>query len=142
MTGPARLDGYGKRVLVMEAHAPVRDLLLSVLMRHGYNAYEATDRFEALATMGRRRYDAVLADCCFSQPGDVIFIRICLQRWPDCPMIVLAGEADGPADVITGLYAYLPKPFDLCDLLRFVRQATQGEPAPAGDQRVELAGIS
>ena len=142
MTGLARLDGYGKRVLVLEEHAPVRDLLSSALMRHGYNAYEATDRFEALATMGRRRYDAILADCCFSQPGDVIFVQICRQRWPECPMIVLASDAHGPADVVTGLYAYLPKPFDLSDLLRLVRQATHGEPAPARDTGVVLAGIS
>ncbi|CAI4032831.1 Response regulator [Nitrospira tepida] len=142
MTEAARLDGYGKRVLVVEAHAPVRDLLLSALMRNGYNAYEATDRFEALATMGRRRYDAVLADCCFSQPGDVIFIRICRQRWPERPMIVLASEAHGPADVVAGLYACLPKPFDLYQVLCLVRQATHGEPAPARDTGVELAGIS
>jgi DNA-binding NtrC family response regulator len=142
MTGLARLDGYGKRVLVLEEHAPVRDLLSSALMRHGYNAYEATDRFEALATMGRRRYDAILADCCFSQPGDVIFVQICRQRWPECPMIVLASDVHGQADVVTGLYAYLPKPFDLSDLLRLVRQATHGEPAPARDTGVVLAGIS
>ena len=57
-------------------------------------------------------------------------------------MIVLASDAHGPADVVTGLYAYLPKPFDLSDLLRLVRQATHGEPAPARDTGVVLAGIS
>lgn len=142
MTGLARLDGYGKRVLVVEEHAPVRDLLIMALMRNGYNAYEATDRFEALATMGRRRYDAVLADCCLSQPGEILFLRICRQQWPDMPIIVLSSDSRTPADSISDTYACLSKPFDLCDLLRVVRQATSGKPVPASDMDVELTGIS
>jgi DNA-binding response OmpR family regulator len=142
MTEPATLDGYGKRVLVVEEHAPIRDLLTSALMRHGYNAYEAIDRFEALATMGRRHYDAVLANCRFSQPGDLLFIRSCRQRWPESPLIVLSSEAHGPADVIASLYAHVPKPFDLSELLGLVRQATTRELTPARDMSEELAGMS
>jgi DNA-binding NtrC family response regulator len=142
MTGPATLDGYGKRILVMEERTPMRNLLARALICNGYNVYEATDRFEALASLGRRRYDAVLAGCRFSQPGDLLFLRICRQRWPESPMIVLSSDANAPTDLMTGLYACLPKPFDICDVLRLVHQATTiGEAARAPGTGVELAAL-
>ena len=54
------MDGYGKRVLVVEDDDDVRTLFGVILRETGYNVYEACDGLEAIDALKKRRYDVLL----------------------------------------------------------------------------------
>ena len=56
------MDGYGKRVLVVEDDDDVRTLISVILRDTGYNVYEACDGLEAIDALKKRRYDVLLTD--------------------------------------------------------------------------------
>ena len=56
------MDGYGKRVLVVEDDDDVRTLFGVILRETGYNVYEACDGLEAIDALKKRRYDVLLTD--------------------------------------------------------------------------------
>ncbi len=61
------MEGYGKRILVVDDEEHIRVLLCLLLEQDGYNVHIATDGEEALDEMMKRRFDIVLTD--FDMPG-------------------------------------------------------------------------
>jgi two-component system, chemotaxis family, chemotaxis protein CheY len=56
------MEGYGRRVLVVEDDEDVRTLICTILIEAGYNVYEACDGLEAVEALKKRHYDALLTD--------------------------------------------------------------------------------
>lgn len=128
------MDGYGKRVLVVEHDEDVRTVICVILRTVAYNVYEARDGMEALDALRKRRYDAVLTQ--YHTPKELELLDQAQSMWPSTPVIVVSSDASLTEQLGNGLlmpaYAVLPKPFDSSDLLRTVRCATQGWPKERG----------
>jgi CheY-like chemotaxis protein len=126
------VDGYGKRVLVVEDDEDVRTVICLILSEAGYNVYEAADGLEALNALKKRRYDAVLTDYHMPKMDGLELLDLVQAMWPHTPVIVassdrLLSERTGDS-LLAPAYAVLAKPFESAHLLAAVRSATTGMP--------------
>ena len=128
------MDGYGKRVLVVEDNASARTLICFILSEAGYNVYEAGDGLEALDALKKRRYDAVLTDYHLPKMDGLELLDLAQMRWPHTPVILASSDTFVVEQLQTTplaqAYAVLPKPFDSSALLHTVRCATYGLTKP------------
>lgn len=126
------MDGYGKRVLVVEDDQHVRTIICMMLSDAGYNVYEASDGLEAVDAMKRRRYDAVLTDYHMPRMDGVELLDLATAMWPETPVILASSDAlltnQAGDSLLAPAYAVLEKPFDSSHLLYAVRCATRGLP--------------
>lgn len=126
------MDGYGKRVLVVEDDADVRTIICLILSEAGYNIYEACNGIEALGELKKRRYDAVLTDYHMPKMDGLELLDLVGAMWSQTPVILassdplLTDQAD--EHLLAPAYAVLKKPFASSDLLDTIRCATQGLP--------------
>jgi DNA-binding response OmpR family regulator len=108
------------RVLVVEDEAHLAEGLLFNLRAEGYDVVLARDGEQALSSLERERFDAVLLDVML--PGksgfDVAAELRLAQNYVPLLMLTARGR---PEDVLQGFASgaddYLPKPFDLSILL-------------------------
>lgn len=130
------MDGYGKRVLVVEDDEDVRTVICFMLSNASYNVYEACNGLEALEALKKRRYDAVLTDYHMPKMDGLELLDLTQAMWPHTPVILASSdvflteqaESSPLAPALAPAYAVLPKPFDSSDLLHAVRCATRGLP--------------
>lgn len=129
------MDGYGKRILVVEDDQDVRLVLCLILSGAAYNVYEACDGLEALDALKKRRYDAVLTDYHMPKMDGLELLDLVQAMWPHTPVIVTSSDRLLTERAMDGLlapaYAVLPKPFESSHLLDAVRSATRGVPKTA-----------
>ena len=115
------------RVLVVDDHDTVRQLCMQILLRDGYEVFEATDGQEALELARAKAIDLVLLD--ISMPvldgfGLVSALRED-ERTQSVPFIFVTGETDPLVKVRafeSGAKGYFEKPFDPTVLSAFVRR--------------------
>ena len=121
----------GLRILVVDDDEDARALLHAVLEYSGAEVVSAESARGALATLGHRRPDVIIAD--LVMPGDdgYALIRALRTRASvrSVPMIALTGYAfaHSPDEVLSaGFNAYLKKPVELWELCRTVARLGRG----------------
>lgn len=121
------MEGYGKRVLVVDDEVTVRRLVALVLERAGYIVHEAGDGYQALEEMKKRRFDVVVADYRMPRLDGEQFLILSRLMWPQTPTVLLSAELnDVPSRLsLHGPCAFLAKPFDAHHLLNVVRGALE-----------------
>lgn len=127
------MDGYGKRVLVVEDDDVARDMLSAILIQAGYMVHAARDGQEALAEMKRRHFDVVVTDYHMPRLNGMELLSLSRIVWPDTPVIMISGDHTELSHMVDqrGVYAWVPKPYDTWFLLEVIRDAAH---APAGDR--------
>ncbi len=128
------MDGYGKRVLIIDDNEDILYLTGIALMGRGYNVYTASDGLEGSEKMKTRRYDVVLVDYQMPKLDGLQFVEVCRMRWPETPIILMSGGTvtSDRSDSVPGTFGCIAKPFDLTQLIDLVNQACrscQGEPS-------------
>lgn len=128
------MDGYGKRVLVVEDDDDVRTLMSVILRETGYNVYEACDGLEAIDALKKRRYDVLLTDYHMPRMDGLELLDLTQAMWPESPVILATSDVllteRTPNSLFEPAYAILEKPFDRAELLTFIRSAIDGLPKP------------
>lgn len=124
-------SGQGRRILVIDDEPSVREVVGSVLRRHGYTVEEAGDGKAALALLDDRDYDVVLTD--ISMPGEPkgldLFDHVEANR-PELAerMIFLTGYGHDPllaAEIEVRDRPCIRKPFDIHELARAVGEMAE-----------------
>ena len=118
-------------VLVVEDEPLLRDLVAEVLRDEGYAVVTAGDGREAIDALERERPQLVLMDVMMPTLDGRAAYRAMRAR-PDLPAVpvVLMSAAVGPERLDPTISAFLPKPFDLDDLLALVARLI-GAPKPS-----------
>ena len=122
------MDGYGKRILVIDDDAGCRALLEDQLEQAGYAVQTACDGVAGLVVEIRKRhFDAVIADGHipgFSGHEFAGFFRI---AWPNTPLILLTGDLNSLTDDAneSDAAACVRKPYEAAMLLSVLRTVTQ-----------------
>src|SRR5262245_59765323 len=136
------MEGYGKRVLVVEDDVDVRSIICAILIEAGYNVYEAGDGLEALEALKKRRYDAVLTDYHMPKMDGLELLDLARAMWPELPVILASSYSFLTGHTETSLldpaYAVLKKPFHRSNLLSVIRSAIDGLPKPNPPTRLFL----
>lgn len=129
------MEGYGKRVLVVDDDGDVRALICTILEDAGYNLYEASDGLEAIEALKKRRYDALLTDYRMPKMDGLELLDLTQAMWPELPVILATSDVlltDQTANnLLEPAYAVLEKPFDRSKLLYMIRSAIDGVPKTA-----------
>lgn len=114
------------RVLVVDDDPEMRDLLLDVLSKEGYEVTLAADGADALLRLTKQEFGAVILDK--NMPGlsglDLLpgLRTIC----PDTPIILITAFGDVSSYVEAlgrGAFEYIFKPFRMAELLQVLGRA-------------------
>ena len=114
-------------ILVVEDETGIRELVLKILRRHGYNALEAANGEEALAIFRQHQgtIDLLLTDVMMPRMGGPELVDRLRKQGLNPAVIYVSGYTDDP-NIYAGKFppgtAFLDKPFTLPALLAKVRE--------------------
>ena len=122
------MDGYGKRVLILDDNEDIREMTGLALSNRRYNVYSAADGSEGLEEMTKRRYDVVLVDYNMPRINGLQFIETSQKAWPKTPIILMSGDIRILDECMrpVGAYACISKPFAISQLLTLISNACRG----------------
>ncbi len=132
------VEGGTETILLVEDEAGVRDLAQAILTRKGYTVLAAADPREALAIVDSHQgpIDVLVSDVVMPVlSGPELARRVLLVR-PEIKTLFLSGyteELINSEGRLSGMDAFLSKPFTAEDLARKVGEITSG--APMGESR-------
>jgi len=133
-----------RRLLVVDDHASIRELLATWARNHGYEAGTAADGAEALAALERQRYDLVISDVRMPGLGGMELLRR-MSPGAGTPAVVLITAFGTVDEAVQALHAgaldYVTKPFNVEELFTRVETAlATPEVAPAAQLAVTPSG--
>ena len=122
------MDGYGKRILIIDDGTGCRALLEAQLAQEGYAVHTAYYGVAGLPDQVRkRRFDAVIADD--HMPGFTgrEFTKFCGITWPDTPLILLIRDRNSSRDFAdeSGATDCIRTPYEVAMLLSVLGRVTQ-----------------
>ena len=116
------------KILVVEDNKKLARFLVRALSEEGFIVDQVGDGATAVSQMQAIPYDVVLLDWMLPEMDGLSVCRTVRQRGVRVPILMLTARAEVP-ERIAGLDAgaddYLPKPFDLAELLARVRALTR-----------------
>ena len=119
-----------KRVLIVDDEAPVVEVLKDFFRQFRHeNSYEtesAKDGAEALIVLLRGKFDLILLDMHMPRMGGLELLKQIRGLGVNVPVIMITANADTRAAAEAlggGVFAYIPKPFDIRHLDHLVALA-------------------
>lgn len=117
-------DRRGDRVLVVDDDRAIRESLGRALELDGYQVALASDGAVALATIRESRPDVAIVDVMMPNIDGMTMCRVLRAEKDRMPILMLTARTE-TSDRVAGLDAgaddYLPKPFELDELMARVR---------------------
>jgi two-component system response regulator MprA len=112
------------RILLADDDRAIRQSLARALSLEGYSVVEAHDGAQALSLAGSEQLDAAVLDVMMPNVDGLTVCRVLRAERNRLPILMLTARTETP-DRVAGLDAgaddYLPKPFDLDELLARLR---------------------
>jgi two-component system nitrogen regulation response regulator GlnG len=139
------------KILLVDDDAAIRMVVTEALKRDGHEVRTAGSVAEQVALLESFVPDVLITDVVLPDGNGLDLVPAILAQRPDLPVIVLSAQNTLTTAVRAteqGAFEYLPKPFDLDDLTRAVRDGlarSQGrdEPSvPSEDADLPLIGRS
>ena len=115
--------GGGRRVVVAQPQASLRDIVKKILIAHGYDAVTVSDGSEAIALCRRPGAGIAAAVIDMDMPfmdGPTI-IRVLQSTNPSLKIILTGGK---PGETVEGAAVLLPRPFSTPNLLSALHEVT------------------
>ncbi|MCZ8323752.1 MAG: sigma-54 dependent transcriptional regulator [Sphingomonadaceae bacterium] len=131
-------------VLLVEDDPSIAIVITAALEAEGFDVVHCVSIAERDRQLGERRFSALVTDVILTDGDGIATIDRVRAADPELPIIILSAQNTLDTAVRatdTGAFEYFPKPFDIDELARTVRQAVgnagsrlgeEGEAAPAG----------
>ena len=106
---------HGKKVLIVDDEAPIREILTRWLKGWGYGVRDVASADEAVALMTTDPADIMLCDVAMPERDGLWLVGQARAQWPDTAIIMTTGRDDPPtvqASRKLGAIFYVVKPFD------------------------------
>ena len=136
------MENEPERILVVDDDDAIRHLVERVLRRERYVVDTARDGFEAIEKLSRNDYGTVLLDLMMPRIDGVGVLNFLERtRNENAPaVIIMTANLHSVGDVhrkkpVAGV---LPKPFDLGELIQYVRQCQASEEEAQGNSPAAL----
>ena len=130
-----------QRVLVADDDRAIRESLARALELEGYEVVPAIDGVESLTTVRRECFDALVLDVMMPGVDGLAVCRVLRADGDRTPVLMLTARQE-TADRVAGLDAgaddYLPKPFELDELLARLRALLRRSSFAAPGERSAL----
>jgi two-component system response regulator MprA len=142
------MGGMPQRVLVADDDRAIRESLARALELEGYEAVPAVDGVESLTRVRRESFDALVLDVMMPGVDGLAVCRVLRADGDRTPVLMLTARQE-TADRVAGLDAgaddYLPKPFELDELLArlraLLRRASFAAPEDRGALRIDALQV-
>jgi two-component system, NtrC family, nitrogen regulation response regulator GlnG len=121
-----------RRVLVLEDDESLRLVISRALSRAGFDVRSTASPSSAIDRMARRDADLLIADVLLGEENFLDRLEEMTRVRPDAPVLVISAQTTAATAIKAakgGAFEYLPKPFDLDDLVAAVSRALKTEPA-------------
>lgn len=116
----------GPVVLLVEDDPDMRWLLRNVLLQEGWSVISRATGKGALTALHRIRLNLIILPMTLPDMSGLRVVRRARRTHPHVPMIVISATSNQgivQECLRLGVLAYLPKPFDLMELLGRIREA-------------------
>ena len=141
------------RILLADDDRPIREALTRALTLEGYEVVQASDGAQALSLIESNKPDAAVLDVMMPNVDGLTVCRVLRAERNRLPVLMLTARTE-TADRVAGLDAgaddYLPKPFELDELLARLRALLRRarpddeqpghEPLQVSDLRIDPTG--
>jgi response regulator RpfG family c-di-GMP phosphodiesterase len=120
--------GPVRRVLIVDDELRLRQVLMRLMARDGFECAEAGSAEAALAYLERTPVTLVLSDLRMPGMDGTELLRAIRERWPETAVVMITAVADvevAVACLSMGAMDYLTKPFHLEEVRARVRQALE-----------------
>jgi two-component system response regulator MprA len=142
------MELMANRVLIADDDRAIRESLARALELEGYEVAEVEDGIGALARVRQDGFDALVLDVMMPSIDGLAVCRVLRAEGDRTPVLMLTARVETP-DRVAGLDAgaddYLPKPFDLDELLArlraLLRRAAPVPVAPGQDPALHLDAL-
>ncbi len=117
-----------REIWVIDDDQSIRWVLDKALSKAGFKVCTFSDASEPELLLRQTRPDALLTDIRMPGIDGLELLRRIQQRCPDLPVIVMTAHSDLDSAVASlhgGAFEYLPKPFDLDEVVQVVQRACQ-----------------
>lgn len=119
---------HAATILLVEDETDLREVLAAALAREGHEVMVSGDAEEALGLIRKGKIDLLLSDVVLGDLNGVELLREARRTDPLLPVVLMSGYGTIRTAVEAmklGACDYLPKPFELEELKRVVRQALE-----------------
>ncbi|MBX3095997.1 MAG: sigma-54-dependent Fis family transcriptional regulator [Fimbriimonadaceae bacterium] len=127
-----------KRILIVDDEVNIRRILQVAFDREGWVAVTAEDAHEALATLEKGGFSAVLTDVTMPGMSGYQLQETIGSQWPELPVVIMTAFGTIPQAVSAirkGAFEYITKPFDLDHLKRVMQAAMDSTGTPSTKPR-------
>ncbi|WP_434449993.1 response regulator transcription factor [Lentzea sp. E54] len=131
-------------VLLADDDRAIRESLVRALELEGYSVVDVDDGVKAVTSVRRQKFDVLILDVLMPELDGLGVVRLLRAEGDRVPVLMLTARIE-TSDRVAGLDAgaddYLPKPFELDELLARLRALLRrAVPAEDTDDRVLSAG--
>ena len=126
-----------KTILVVDNGETIRETLLKILEREGYNVLTAEDGQAALEVMRDQKINVIISDVCMPRMDGIKLLKIAKSILPDVEIILMTGHGKmemGLEALKEGAFDFIQKPFTKLALNKTVKQALEKQ-AMAAEMR-------
>jgi len=122
-------------ILIAEDDKAVREFVSRALRQDGHETVAVGDGQQALAALGERSFDMLLADIVMPQMDGIALALKAAKDYPDLPVLLMTGyaaERQRAHNLDALIYDVISKPFTLKDICAAVRRVLDEEPPERG----------
>ncbi|MBI1265496.1 MAG: response regulator [Alphaproteobacteria bacterium] len=133
-----------RRVLVLEDDDSLRFVISKALSRAGFDVRATASPDTAVDRMVRREADALVADVILGRENFLDRLDELARLRPDAPVVVMSAQttaATALGAARRGAYEYLPKPFNLEDLVSILDKALKPSEPRTTAREEEMGGL-
>jgi two-component system, OmpR family, phosphate regulon response regulator PhoB len=127
----ANFPEQGNRILVVEDEAEIRELILILLSRQGYQVSQSASVPEALQQLKSNQFGLVILDWMLPQLSGIDFLKMLPPAKNKPAVLMLTAKAEAQ-DIVQGLEAgaddYLTKPFEPAVLIARIKALLRRQP--------------
>jgi DNA-binding NtrC family response regulator len=117
-----------KTVLVVDNGETIRETLVKILEREGYNVLTAEDGQAALDVLRENRVNVILSDVCMPRMDGNKLLRMAKSIHPDVEVVLMTGHGKtemGLEALRAGAFDFIQKPFTKLALNKTIKQALE-----------------
>lgn len=127
-----------KTILVVDNGETIRETLLKILEREGYNVLTANDGQAALEMIREHRVNLIISDVCMPRMDGNKLLKLAKSVLPEVEVILMTGHGKmemGLEALKEGAFDFIQKPFTKLTLNKTVKQALEKQ-AMAAEMRL------
>jgi two-component system response regulator PilR (NtrC family) len=128
-------------ILVVDDELSMREFLEILLSKEGYAVHFAASGEEACSTLDKEVFDLVITDIRMDDIDGLGVLRKVREVNSETPVIIISAFATAETAVEAmkdGAYDYIPKPFNVSEFKKIVRDALQRKTLPKGQDEEEF----